>query len=281
MDYLSVVYSESFRTYSAWVVVFLILTPLEMLIAHERQTFGCRLRGLSYWAIFTVIAATVAVLLSAIWRAMGIHPLINISVIGALGWAGPLAAVGAALAGAFAGDFIGYWFHRAQHAWFWRWHAVHHSIRNLNAVNSYHHVSDTVISSVVVTIPTTLIFFDYGTTIPLLVFVMWVQAAFLHSPTKVHFGAFRRVFADNRFHRIHHSVQVEHFDKNFGVMSTLWDQMFGTAHFPTHDEWPDVGLHSIDEPAGIREWLDLPIRYDADVEAAHLMLSARATAVSL
>jgi sterol desaturase/sphingolipid hydroxylase (fatty acid hydroxylase superfamily) len=29
-------------------------------------------------------------------------------------------------------------------------------------------------------------------------------------------------------HRIHHSPEVEHFDRNFGGITPLWDRLFGT-----------------------------------------------------
>ena len=44
----------------------------------------------------------------------------------------------AAFGAAFLGNFIYYWFHRAQHVVpvLWRFHKIHHSIRELSAVNS-------------------------------------------------------------------------------------------------------------------------------------------------
>jgi sterol desaturase/sphingolipid hydroxylase (fatty acid hydroxylase superfamily) len=48
------------------------------------------------------------------------------------------------LLAAFVSDLFYYWFHRAQHALglLWRFHAVHHSIEELNCFNEWHHVSE-------------------------------------------------------------------------------------------------------------------------------------------
>jgi sterol desaturase/sphingolipid hydroxylase (fatty acid hydroxylase superfamily) len=36
-------------------------------------------------------------------------------------------------------------------------------------------------------------------------------------------------------HRIHHSNRVEHFDRNFGIV-TLWDYIFGTYYVPSNEK---------------------------------------------
>jgi sterol desaturase/sphingolipid hydroxylase (fatty acid hydroxylase superfamily) len=74
-------------------------------------------------------------------------------------------------------------------------------------------------------------------------FLIILHGHFIHSNTRLHLGILRVFFADNRFHRIHHSVQPEHFDKNFGSATTVWDRLFGTAHFPSRTSgqqpaWP-------------------------------------------
>ena len=50
----------------------------------------------------------------------------------------------AALGIAMVGNFFYYWMHRAQHrfGWLWRFHKVHHSITEMSATNSYHHVAE-------------------------------------------------------------------------------------------------------------------------------------------
>jgi sterol desaturase/sphingolipid hydroxylase (fatty acid hydroxylase superfamily) len=70
----------------------------------------------------------------------------------------------------------------------------------------------------------------------------------------------RRIIADNRFHRIHHSVEPQHFGKNFGAGTSLWDQLFGTAYFPAADEWPATGLSDQREANTVSEYLWSPFK---------------------
>ena len=83
---------------------------------------------------------------------------------------------------------------------------------------------------------------------------------YLHSSTRVQLGPLRRFIVDSRYHRIHHSLDPKHFEKNFGAATPLWDWLFGTLYMPAKDEWPDVGLAGIDEPASVSEWSLLPWR---------------------
>lgn len=90
-------------------------------------------------------------------------------------------------------------------------------------------------------------------------FVRW-QGYFEHSSTRLNLGWVRYLFPDNRFHRIHHSVERQHFNKNFGSGSAIWDMLFGTAYYPRAGEWPDVGLSNMGEPRTLREFLLRPFR---------------------
>ncbi len=42
-------------------------------------------------------------------------------------------------------------------------------------------------------------------------------------------------------HRVHHSLEPQHGDRNFGVIFTIWDRMFGTL-YANYDEYPDTGV---------------------------------------
>ena len=257
---LQSLFTETLRGYTAWMIVFAILTTVELLTPRERQSLTSRAMGLVYSGIWIPLSAILGTLLSVSWSLLGITPLLSIPLVQSLPGGPAFANVAAVGIGVVAADFAAYWYHRAQHVWLWPFHAVHHSIRELNAVNSYHHASENLFNFVLVAIPASLISADCGTVIPLLALFQWLQGVYLHSPTRVHFGPFRAIVADNRFHRIHHSLEERHFDKNFGILFSFWDRMFGTAHFPQPEEWPEVGLGDVGEPRTVREWLDLPLR---------------------
>jgi sterol desaturase/sphingolipid hydroxylase (fatty acid hydroxylase superfamily) len=221
---------------------FAFMTALELLLPRGKQSIGGRLHGLLFWIIWIPVAAFSFALLRELWALLGIKPLVTLPL--SFSWAGVLlATILAPLAGAFFGDFLFYWFHRIQHAFLWRFHAVHHSIRDMNAVNAYHHISEGLIQASLYIVPTSLIIADTGPAVPMMSVLIYFQASFIHSPASIHLGPLRAVLVDNRFHRIHHSLQHEHFDRNFGAFTTLWDRLFGTAWWPAKEEWPDVGLH--------------------------------------
>jgi len=255
---------KTIHGYFSYAVLFTVLTMLELIFVKEGHRAGSRARGLMIWLAYIPASVLIYRTLYALWDFVGIKPIVKLPLLQSLGWTGPFAVAIAAVAGLLVADFLYYWYHRIQHRFLWRFHAVHHSIRDLNAVNSYHHVSESLFSGLLVALPTTLIVVDYGETIPILVFATSLQAIYLHSPTRLTLGPLRAIFGDNAFHRIHHSVEPAHFDKNFGVFTTFWDRAFGTAHFPNPGEWPEVGLATIKPPADLAEWLDLPLRYRED-----------------
>lgn len=261
--FASVLIEAILKGYGTMSIVFVVLTAIEFLFRRGEQPLALRTLGIGFWVIAIPVSAFCATLLSWLWAVLGVTPLLHLDVSREIGLAGPAAMLLGPLLGALIGDFFGYWYHRAQHRWFWRIHAVHHSIRDLSAVNSYHHVGDAALTTLLVTLPTSLLVVNTGPTIAVMALLLWLQPVFLHSPTSLHLGPLRLVIADNRFHRIHHSVEPHHFDKNFAILFSFWDRLFGTAYYPARDEWPDVGLREIDQPRDFGEWLDLPIRYPA------------------
>jgi len=241
---------------------FSLMTALELLLPREKQSLHQRLVGLGIWALYVPISMIIFKSLHNLWVSIGIRPIITIPL--SFDWAGIFAIVMAPIAAALVYDFFFYWFHRAQHALAWRFHAVHHSIRELNAVNSYHHVSEPIFQAMFLLLPASLIMTDTGPVVPAMLIILQLQASFIHSPTRINLGPLRLFFCDNRFHRIHHSVEEKHFDKNFGAFTTLWDRVFGTAWIPAQNEWPETGLAEVDQPRSLRDWVDLPIRFRRD-----------------
>lgn len=53
-----------------------------------------------------------------------------------------------------------------------------------------------------------------------------------HSPFPISFGPFEYIFISPRMHQVHHSIKAEHFNKNFGVALSLWDQLYGSFYRP-------------------------------------------------
>jgi sterol desaturase/sphingolipid hydroxylase (fatty acid hydroxylase superfamily) len=252
---------------ATWGFAFSFMTALELLLSRGTpQPLSARLPGLVFWSLWVPVSGLVYVGFHALWGWLGVAPLIVLPLT--FSWTGALAIVAAPIAGAIVYDFFFYWCHRAQHRWLWRFHAVHHSIRDLSTVNAYHHLSEPFVQTLLILLPTSLIVNDTGAAAPFMTVLIYFQASLIHSPVRLHLGPLRAAIADNRFHRIHHSLEPRHFDRNFGAFTTLWDRLFGTAYFPAADEWPDVGLAEIAPPRTVAEWLTLPLRYGRETAPA-------------
>lgn len=246
-----------------WIFVFATLTAFELLNPREQQPLRARLHAIGYWAALVPLYFGLSALLRVALDNLGVEPFFTLS-FDETGWWGSIAAgIAGALFGAMVHDFFFYWYHRAQHRWLWRWHSVHHSVEHLNALNSYHHISEPLMSMVMLQLPLALVFADTSPAIPIATTLLGLHVVWIHSPTRATLGPLRAILVDNRYHRIHHSLEERHFDRNFGAFTTIWDRLFGTEHMPASDEWPAVGLADQAQPAGLRSWLNLP-RKDRD-----------------
>jgi len=157
-------------------------------------------------------------------------------------------------------DFFYYWFHRTQHTiqFFWEFHKVHHSIKNLNSVVSYHHVLEELFRIPFITIPLAILIHINAPTLVLLSSFYAVYGQFIHMNAKINLGPLRWFFADNYYHRIHHSIAEIHYNKNYSAFFPIWDIVFRTAHFPKNNEFPIVGLVDQEQPKTLKEYLFMP-----------------------
>ncbi len=217
--------------------------------------------------IFTSGMAIFAYALGHAYQALGFNPIFPSVERWAGVWAIPVVLL--------ATDFLRYLEHRFEHRFWWRVHAVHHSFNHLHAANSYGHPLQGLPTFVLVSLPLMLFNFSDFATPAAVALILTAHTFYIHSATRLHLGPLRHLIVDNRFHRIHHSLETQHFDRNFGVLFTVWDRLFGTAHFPRRDEWPDVGVEGIVAPTSVTEFLMSPIRPQT-VEAEHAIMTQRA-----
>ncbi|MDQ3195681.1 MAG: sterol desaturase family protein [Pseudomonadota bacterium] len=248
-----------------WQVLYasLFCLALELTLPANRCSLQSRLRAAGFWSIYIIITATSFAFFNAVWAALELKPFPHnlTSLTGSESlWLKIAGWTIAAIAAITVGEFFYYWFHRLHAVPFlWKFHEVHHSIREMSGLNSNHHFTEEIFRIPFVIVPLSLLINVNTGYIPALVYaILRLQGQFQHSCTRYHLGPLRCVIADNRFHRIHHSLEEQHWDKNFGSFTSVWDLIFRTAHFPKKGEWPDVGLPYIDEPRTIREFLLRP-----------------------
>ena len=131
------------------------------------------------------------------------------------------------------GDFIGYWVHRAFHSRrLWKFHAVHHSSKDLDWLSSLrlHPVND-IVSRICQAVPFVLLGFSPLVVAAYLPFLTF-YAILLHANVSWTYGPLRQVFASPTFHRWHHANEEEALDKNFAGLFPEFDRLFGTLYLP-------------------------------------------------
>ncbi|HEX4966801.1 MAG TPA: sterol desaturase family protein [Thermoanaerobaculia bacterium] len=123
----------------------------------------------------------------------------------------------------------------------WYFHAVHHSQKELNFFTEYHvHPLDDVFLYTLGFIP----LFMVQSSFVEIAAVTWIrswQTRFYHSNIRTNLGWLRYVFVTPQSHRVHHSIEPQHHDRNFGLMFSIWDHLFGTQ-YRGYDEYPATGI---------------------------------------
>ncbi len=149
------------------------------------------------------------------------------------------------------------WFaHLANHRvrMLWRFHELHHSQEDMSVLTVFRTHPLIHVSYLVALIPA-IVLLANGTLSTTLLVVYGGSVAFAHSNTNLGFGPLERILVSPNFHRIHHRLDGRQ-DVNLGFALTIWDQIFGTAVWPTEDTIrADTGLPGrplIVEQAGTR-----------------------------
>lgn len=74
-----------------------------------------------------------------------------------------------------------------------------------------------------------------------------------HTHFKISFGSLNNVVLCPHWHQLHHSVDPLHYDKNFGLLFSFWDRLFGTLCVPRPNEDFKFGLME----RGVRDYQSL------------------------
>lgn len=217
---------------------------IERLLPAERAQPGWRLR-------FNLLCVPVLVLLGGL-AASSVNPLIA-PYVGAShpGWLriafadGYWGSLGAIAIYILIYDFFYYWWHRAQHesAWLWSQHKLHHSDRAINISSTLrHHWLESPFRIFLNTLPMGLLFDLKNPDVAWLAAIFGYWPFFIHMNLRLGLGPFSGVLAGPQYHRIHHSLEPQHHNKNYAAYVPVWDIVFGSAYLPRRGEYPATGL---------------------------------------
>ena len=155
-------------------------------------------------------------------------------------------------------DFAGYSVHALDHRvnFFWNSHIIHHSSEEFNLACALRQsVSVFVRLFVILLIPAALLGIDakvIAVVAPLHLFAQF----WYHTQHIGKMGFLEKIIVTPSHHRVHHALNKEYIDKNYGQIFIFWDKIFGTFQ----EELPDVKpVYGITRP--VRTWNPIKINF--------------------
>ena len=127
-------------------------------------------------------------------------------------------------------DFTGYWMHRLNHRVniLWNRHVIHHSSEEFNLSCALRQsISETFKFSAIFMIPAAL----FG--IPVKIFMILgpihlFMQFWYHTRLIDKMGFLEYIIVTPSHHRVHHAINPEYLDKNYGQILIIWDKLFNT-----------------------------------------------------
>lgn len=147
------------------------------------------------------------------------------------------------IAAVVIGDLLKWIHHVVTHKvpFLWHFHSIHHSQRELNLfTQARFHAVEFVTLAPIMYLPLVMLNLDFELAVWIVLGIEW-YSRITHANLRTHFGPLRYALVTPQSHRIHHSLERRHRDRNFGTLFSLWDRLFGTQ-WPSHEEYPATGI---------------------------------------
>lgn len=180
------------------------------------------------------------------WKAFSVsfHNIAAIPVVGH-----PLEIAAMIFVPLLAHDFWFYWSHRLEHKnpVLWSFHKLHHSdeLMNTSTWARDHFLQNSwraFFSIFTLGLFFDLDFSDAGKAALYSFMFLACLSLFYHSAIRVRLPWLDRMLVTPQVHRIHHSIDPVHHNRNFADALPIFDIVFGTYHRPTKEEFPATGL---------------------------------------
>lgn len=155
-------------------------------------------------------------------------------------------------------DFAGYTVHALDHKvnFFWNSHIIHHSSEEFNLACALRQsISVFVRLFAILLLPAALLGIDpkvIAIVAPLHLFAQfWYHTQHINK-----MGFLEKIIVTPSHHRVHHALNKEYIDKNYGQIFIFWDKLFGTFQ----EELPDVKpVYGITRP--VKTWNPIKINF--------------------
>jgi alkylglycerol monooxygenase len=130
----------------------------------------------------------------------------------------------------FVDDFAYYWFHRISHEvrFFWNFHVVHHSSNQYNLSVAVRQSWFSGIAHWIFYLPAALFGFPLWAFVTMhglnLIYQFWIHTKAIQKMP----AWFEYIFNTPSHHRVHHGVNDNYLDKNYGGIFIFFDRVFGS-----------------------------------------------------
>jgi alkylglycerol monooxygenase len=158
----------------------------------------------------------------------------------------------------FALDLAGYCVHRLQHVnnFFWNGHIVHHSSEEFNLACALRQSISAVIKIFAVfLLPAALL--GVPAAVINIVAPLHLFAQFWYHTQHINkMGFLEKIIVTPSHHRVHHAINPQYIDKNYGQIFIFWDKLFGSFQ----EELPNVKpVYGITRP--VQTWNPIKINF--------------------
>lgn len=165
-------------------------------------------------------------------------------------------------------DLAGYWVHRLNHEvnLFWNNHIIHHSSEEFNLACALRQsISNIVRVFAIFLLPAALL--GVPQSVIAIVAPLHLFAQFWYHTQHIGtMGFLEKIIVTPSHHRVHHAINKEYLDKNYGQIFIFWDKLFGTFQ----QELPHVKpVYGVTRP--VQTWNPIKINF---IHLWQLMLDA-------
>lgn len=155
-------------------------------------------------------------------------------------------------------DFAGYWVHRISHEnnLLWNNHIIHHSSEEFNLACALRQsVSVFIKVFALFLIPAAV--FGVPEMVIAIVAPLHLFAQFWYHTVHIgRMGFLEKIIVTPSHHRVHHAINPEYLDKNYGQIFIFWDKWFGTFQ----EEMPNVpAVYGVTRP--VQTWNPIKINF--------------------
>ncbi len=155
-------------------------------------------------------------------------------------------------------DFAGYWIHRIAHEYnfFWNNHIIHHSSEDFNLACALRQSISSIVKIFTIFLLPAALLGVPGQVVAIVAPLHLFAQFWYHTQHINKMGFLEKIIVTPSHHRVHHAINKEYMDKNYGQIFIFWDKMFGTYQ----KELSNVpAVYGITRP--VRTWNPIKINF--------------------